>query len=98
NASLLLGTGSTAPTYDQRVSAAKTLGYLPSEYKRPAHQAVTVGEVSSMFVGILEGKLHDPEDALMRMQRRNAVTANVQAFHGVTGAQLASVIGATRDA
>jgi len=98
NASLLLGTGQSAPSYDQRVAAAKTLGYLPGDYSRPARQAVTVGEVSSMFIGILEGKLHDPDDALMRMQRRNAVTLNVQSYNGLTGAQLASVIGATRDA
>jgi hypothetical protein len=98
NACLLLGTGATAPSYEQRVAMAEKLGYIPREYNRPARQAVTMGEVATMSVKLLEGRRLSQEDALSKLMQRNIAPASARYNQGLTGAQLVSLTGGLRDA
>ncbi len=96
---LLLGTGVSGGTYEQRVAMAKKLGYVDGSFGSPARQAVTMGEIASMATRILEGKpTATQEDAMARLVRREIVPAAGRANQGMTGAQLVSITGGVRDA
>ena len=96
---LLLGTGVSGGTYEQRVAMAKKLGYVDGSFGSPARQAVTMGEIASMATRILEGKpAATQEDAMARLVRREIVPAAGRANQGMTGAQLVSIAGGVRDA
>lgn len=96
---LLLGTGVSGGTYEQRVAMAKKLGYVDSGFASPARQAVTMGEIASMATRILEGKpAATQEDAMARLVRREIAPAAARANQGMTGAQLVSIAGGVRDA
>lgn len=98
HALLLLGTGSSAPSYEQRLAMAAKLGYVPKTYARPAHQAVTMGEVSTMAVKLLEGRRLDQAGALEKLAQRGIAPASLKTMQGLTGAQLVSIAGGIRDA
>lgn len=98
NACLLLGTGSTAPTYEQRRGMAARLGYIPKDFDRPARQAVTMGEVSVMSIKLLEGRSLSQEDALSKLMQRGIAPASARYNQGLTGAQMVSITGGLRDA
>jgi hypothetical protein len=99
HACLLLGTGTSAPSYEQRVAMATHLGYVPEGYDRPARQAVTMGEVAGMVARILEGRRSETEEeALAKLVHREIAPASVRVNQGLTGAQLVSITGGVRDA
>ncbi len=99
HAMLLLGTGTSGGTYEQRVAMAKTLGYVEKGYHQPARQAVTMGEVASMATRILEGKTPaTQDDAMARLVHREIAPSSARANQGLTGAQLVSMAGGVRDA
>lgn len=98
HACLLLGTGSSGTSFEQRMGMAKELGYVPREYNRPARQAITMGEVSTMVVKILEGERRSEGDALAKLVHRGIAPASASANQGLTGAQLVSMAGGVRDA
>jgi hypothetical protein len=98
NACLLLGTGSSAPSYEERLAMAAKLGYVPKTYARPARQAVTMGEVSTMAVKLLEGRNLDQSAALDKLVQRGIAPASAKTNQGLTGAQLVSIAGGVRDA
>jgi hypothetical protein len=99
HAMLLLGTGTSGGTYEQRVGMAKALGYVDKGYNQPARQAVTIGEVASMATRILEGKTPaTQDDAMARLVHREIAPGSARANQGLTGAQLVSMAGGVRDA
>lgn len=98
NACLLLGTGTTGATYEQRMGMAQKLGYIPKSFDRPARQAVTMGEVSAMGIRLLEGRTLSQEDALAKLMQRGIAPASARYNQGLTGAQLVSITGGLRDA
>ncbi len=96
---LLLGTGVSGSSYEQRVAMAKKLGYVDASFASPARQAVTMGEIASMATRILEGKpAATQDDAMARLVRREIAPAAARANQGMTGAQLVSIAGGVRDA
>ena len=96
---LLLGTGTSAPSYEQRVAMAKELGYVERGFDRPGRQAVTMGDVAEMASKILEGKRPATSDeAMAKMVHREIAPASARPNQGLTGAQLVSMAGGVRDA
>jgi hypothetical protein len=98
HACLLLGTGASAPTYEERLAMAAKLGYVPKTYARPARQAVTMGEVSTMAINLLEDRNLDQAAALNKLVQRGIAPPSAKANQGLTGAQLVSIAGGLRDA
>ena len=96
---LLLGTGTSAASYEQRVAMAKELGYVERGFDRPGRQAVTMGDVAEMASKILEGKRPATADeAIAKMVHREIAPAAARPNQGLTGAQLVSMAGGVRDA
>lgn len=96
---LLLGVGQSAESYEQRVGAARQLGYVSPNFDRPGNEASTIGEVSQMLLGVLEGQRpENKEVALQRLVRRGIAPATARVNQGLTGAQLVSLVGGIRDA
>ena len=96
---LLLGTGTSAPSYEQRVVMAKELGYVERGFDRPGRQAVTMGDVAEMASKILEGKRPaSAEEAMAKLVHREIAPASARPNQGLTGAQLVSMAGGVRDA
>ncbi len=96
---LLLGTGTSAASYEQRVAMAKELGYVERGFDRPGRQAVTMGDVAEMASKILEGKRPATADeAIAKLVHREIAPAAARPNQGLTGAQLVSMAGGVRDA
>ena len=96
---LLLGTGTSAPSYEQRVMMAKELGYVERGFDRPGRQAVTMGDVAEMASKILEGnRPASAEEAMAKLVHREIAPASARPNQGLTGAQLVSMAGGVRDA
>lgn len=99
HACLLLGTGVSLPTYDERVAVAQRLGWLRRQPARPPLEAATVGEVSRIIVRMMGDKKRvTPARATERLITLGLLPPQIHHYQGLTGAQLVSVLGQVEEA
>lgn len=99
HAVLLLASGSSALTYEGRLTLAKSRGWLDQSYSPPAREAVTVGEVSQMLARVLRVRgWGSPADATAAMKREGLIPESAEAAQGLTGNQMLAVLSGARDA
>lgn len=99
HACMLLGTGVSLPTYDERVAVARRLGWLQRKPARPPREAATVGEVSRIIVRIMGDKKRvTPARATERLQQMGLLPADIRHYQGLTGSQLVSLLGQVEEA
>lgn len=98
---LLLATGRGGENFRHRVNLAKQLGLLDSAFARPAREASTIGEVSSMVVRVLgrtgPGQGDDPQQAVAELVSLSILPPPARTQQGLTGAQLVSILGGADD-
>jgi hypothetical protein len=98
HAALLFSAGSSAPTYQARLSAARSRGLIDAGYSRPAREAATVGEVSRMLARSLRLPGGSTEaDATAALKREGLLPEHAEAQQGLTGAQMLALLGAAED-
>lgn len=99
HACMLLGTGVSLPTYDERVAVARRLGWLQRKPARPPREAATVGEVSRIIVRMMGDKKRvTPARATERLQQMGLLPSDIHHYQGLTGAQLVSLLGQVEEA
>lgn len=99
HACLLLGTGVSLPTYDERVTVAQRLGWLRRKPARPPREAATVGEVSRIIVRMMGDKKRvTPARATERLTAMGLLPPAIHHYHGLSGAQLVSLLGQVEEA
>ncbi len=99
HACLLLGTGVSLPTYDERVAVAQRLGWLRRQPARPPREAATIGEVSRIIVRMMGDKGRvTPARANERLQQMGLLPAGTKHYQGLTGAQMVSLLGQVEEA
>lgn len=99
HASLLMGAGINATTFEQRTAMAVKLGWIAPAFDRPAREAITVGEACRILARMMgESATISQEQAVERVASVGGLPANLKTYQGITGAQLMSVLGAVHDA
>lgn len=99
HACMLLGTGVSLPSYDDRVAVAKRLGWLQRKPARPPREAATVGEVSRIMVRMMGDKRRvTPARATERLQTMGLLPPESRHYQGLTGAQMVSLLGQLEEA
>jgi hypothetical protein len=99
HASLLMGAGINATTFEQRTAMAVKLGWIAPGFDRPAREAITVGEACRILARMMgESATISQEQAVERVASVGGLPANLKTYQGITGAQLMSVLGAVHDA
>lgn len=100
HAVMLLGTGVTMPSYDERVTIARRLGWLrPLRPARPPREAATTGEISRMIVRMMgDKKPLTPAKATQRLQTMGLLPGECKHYQGMTGAQFVSLLGQVEEA
>jgi hypothetical protein len=101
HAALLLGHGSSATSYPDRLSLASRLGYLDPSFTRPPLEAATVGEVARLLVHIADGpdagRGLSQDRAVSRLVTRGWLPAQAKSHQGLTGPQLLTLIRSARE-
>jgi hypothetical protein len=96
HAVLLVMSGSSAPTYVQRVALAKGHGWLEMGFNRPPREAVTVGEVALLVSRSMNGNnIAAPlreADALAELKVKGIFPQGSRPTEGLTGPQLLAVV------
>ena len=100
HACLLLGTGVSLPTYDDRVAVAKRLAWIKPRWPaRPPREAATLGEVSRILVRMMGDKRKvSPARATERLQTMGLLPQETRHYQGLTGAQLITLLGQVEEA
>lgn len=100
HAIILLGTGVTMPSYDERVTIGRRLGWLRVlRPGRPPREAATTGEISRMIVRMMGDKRPlTPAKATQRLQSLGLLPAEIKHYQGMTGAQFVSLLGQVEEA
>jgi hypothetical protein len=99
HACMLLGTGVSLPTYDERVVVAQRLGWLRRKPARPPREAATVGEVSRIIVRMMGDKKRvTPARATERLVSMGLLPPEIHHYQGLSGAQLVSLLGQVEEA
>lgn len=100
HAIILLGTGVTMPSYDERVTIGRRLGWLRVlRPGRPPREAATTGEISRMIVRMMgDRRPLTPAKATQRLQSLGLLPADIKHYQGMTGAQFVSLLGQVEEA
>jgi hypothetical protein len=98
HAALLLAVGRSASSFRERLDLASKTGLIEETYDRPGREAATIGETSAMLVRVVDGPQRiSQERAVARMVAQRLLPAGAEAFQGLTGAQLVTLVGGVAD-
>lgn len=99
HATLLLFAGQSGQTYVQRVGRAKQMGLLDAKFDRPAREAITIGELSTVLAAGMRRPDARSESTSMQQLRQMGVLPDFAADNsGISGAQLLTILGHAEDA
>ncbi len=98
HAMLLLATGRSGTSFQERLEYARQLGLVDRRIERPASEAATFGDVSVMIDRLLTRRAdRSPIQATDNLYDLGILPVRPEASQGLTGLQLISLLGATED-